>query len=150
MHPQRCTVNTECVLGNSLVRPIAVCSWPTRADVERRIAVFSGGLESLRRVTRIRECRLRAEAEKTTKSEGVDAALTQFRGHLKIGETMMPKQRKTYPDEFKKKLIALVRGGRTPEELSRQFERVLRVALARAVCASQRRCGTQRPDRSHS
>jgi transposase len=34
----------------------------------------------------------------------------------------MPKQRKTYPDEFKKKLIALVRGGRTPEELGRQFE----------------------------
>jgi transposase len=34
----------------------------------------------------------------------------------------MPKNRKTYPDEFKKKLIALVRGGRTPEELGRQFE----------------------------
>ena len=34
----------------------------------------------------------------------------------------MPKQRKTYPDEFKKKLIAMVGGGRTPEELSRQFE----------------------------
>lgn len=35
---------------------------------------------------------------------------------------MKPKERKTYPDEFKKKLIALVREGRTPEELSRQFE----------------------------
>jgi transposase len=34
----------------------------------------------------------------------------------------MPRQRKTYSDEFKKKLIAMVRGGRTPEELSRQFE----------------------------
>ena len=34
----------------------------------------------------------------------------------------MPKQRKTYPDEFKKKLIAMARGGRTPEELSRQFD----------------------------
>jgi transposase len=34
----------------------------------------------------------------------------------------MPKNRKRYPDEFKKKLIALVREGRTPEELSRQFE----------------------------
>ena len=34
----------------------------------------------------------------------------------------MPKERKTYPDEFKKKLIAMVRGGRTPEELCRQFE----------------------------
>lgn len=34
----------------------------------------------------------------------------------------MPKTRKPYPDEFKKKLIALVRQGRTPEELARQFE----------------------------
>ena len=34
----------------------------------------------------------------------------------------MPKTRKAYPDEFKKKLIALVRQGRTPEELGRQFE----------------------------
>lgn len=34
----------------------------------------------------------------------------------------MAKTRKAYPDEFKKKLIALVRQGRTPEELGRQFE----------------------------
>lgn len=34
----------------------------------------------------------------------------------------MPKTRKPYPEEFKKKLIALVRQGRTPEELARQFE----------------------------
>jgi transposase len=34
----------------------------------------------------------------------------------------MPKTRKPYPDEFKKKLIELVRQGRTPEELARQFE----------------------------
>jgi transposase len=34
----------------------------------------------------------------------------------------MPKTRKPYPDEFKKKLITLVRQGRTPEELARQFE----------------------------
>lgn len=34
----------------------------------------------------------------------------------------MAKTRKPYPDEFKKKLIALVRQGRTPEELGRQFE----------------------------
>lgn len=36
----------------------------------------------------------------------------------------MPNTRKPYPDEFKKKLIALVRQARTPEELSRQFEPV--------------------------
>lgn len=34
----------------------------------------------------------------------------------------MPKTRKPYPEEFKKKLIGLVRQGRTPEELARQFE----------------------------
>jgi Transposase and inactivated derivatives len=34
----------------------------------------------------------------------------------------MPKSHKPYPDEFKKKLIELVRQGRTPEELARQFE----------------------------
>jgi len=34
----------------------------------------------------------------------------------------MPKAHKPYADDFKKKLIGLVREGRSPEELSRQFE----------------------------
>lgn len=34
----------------------------------------------------------------------------------------MPRPYKTYPEEFRKKLVELVRQGRTPEELSRQFE----------------------------
>ena len=34
----------------------------------------------------------------------------------------MPRHRKPYPEELKTKLVALVRQGRTPEELSRQFE----------------------------
>jgi transposase len=34
----------------------------------------------------------------------------------------MPKTHKRYPAEFKKKLVALVREGRSAEELSRQFE----------------------------
>lgn len=34
----------------------------------------------------------------------------------------MARTRKTYPEEFKRKLVALVREGRNPEELSRQFE----------------------------
>ena len=29
---------------------------------------------------------------------------------------------KPYPEELKKKLVALVRGGRTPEQLGREFE----------------------------
>jgi transposase len=34
----------------------------------------------------------------------------------------MARTRKPYPEEFRRKLVALVREGRTPEELSRQFE----------------------------
>ena len=34
----------------------------------------------------------------------------------------MPRHRKPYPEEFKRKLVALVREGRRPEELARQFE----------------------------
>ncbi len=34
----------------------------------------------------------------------------------------MPRTHQAYPEEFKKKLVALVREGRTPQELSRQFE----------------------------
>jgi len=34
----------------------------------------------------------------------------------------MPRTHKPYPEEFKRKLVGLVREGRTPEELSRQFE----------------------------
>jgi transposase len=34
----------------------------------------------------------------------------------------MPKTHKPYPEEFKKKMVALVRQGRTPEQLAKQFE----------------------------
>jgi transposase len=34
----------------------------------------------------------------------------------------MPKSRPAYPAEFRRKLVELVRAGRTPQELSRQFE----------------------------
>ena len=34
----------------------------------------------------------------------------------------MPRYRKPYPKELKEKLVVLVRQGRTPEELSREFE----------------------------
>jgi len=35
---------------------------------------------------------------------------------------MPRKSREPYPTEFKKRLVALVRSGRSPEELARQFE----------------------------
>ncbi len=34
----------------------------------------------------------------------------------------MPKSRPPYPPEFRQQLVDLVRAGRTPEELSREFE----------------------------
>ena len=34
----------------------------------------------------------------------------------------MPKTRKPYPPEFREQMVAPVRAGRTPEELSREFE----------------------------
>lgn len=34
----------------------------------------------------------------------------------------MPKNHRTYPVEFRQRIIELVRKGRTPEELGRQFE----------------------------
>lgn len=34
----------------------------------------------------------------------------------------MPSTRKAYPPEFRQQMVELVRAGRTPEELSREFE----------------------------
>jgi len=34
----------------------------------------------------------------------------------------MPRSRPPYPPEYRQKMVDLVRGGRTPEELSREFE----------------------------
>jgi transposase len=34
----------------------------------------------------------------------------------------MPRSRKPYPPEFREQMVELVRAGRTPEELSREFE----------------------------
>ena len=34
----------------------------------------------------------------------------------------MPRPRKPYPSEFREQLVALVRAGRTPEDLAREFE----------------------------
>src|SRR3989442_12053325 len=38
------------------------------------------------------------------------------------GVSTMPKSRRPYPPEFRARLVELVRKGRTPEELGRQFE----------------------------
>ena len=54
----------------------------------------------------------------------------------------MPRYRKPYPEEFREKLVALVRQGRTPQELSREFEptaQAIRNWVARAECDEGRR-----------
>jgi transposase len=38
------------------------------------------------------------------------------------GASTMPKSRGPYPPEFRQRIVELVRKGRTPEELGRQFE----------------------------
>jgi transposase len=35
---------------------------------------------------------------------------------------MMPRTRAPYPTEFREQIVALVRAGRTPQELAREFE----------------------------
>ena len=52
--------------------------------------------------------------------------LTRFRGHFqskgrKEGSTMARKQRR-YPPEFRREIVGLVRSGRSPEALAREFE----------------------------
>lgn len=54
----------------------------------------------------------------------------------------MPRTHKPYPEEFKKKLVALVREGRTPEELSRQFEPTA-TAIRNWVAQAERDEGTR-------
>jgi transposase len=44
--------------------------------------------------------------------------LTRFGGH----PCLMPHYRTAYPPEFRRQMVYLVRSGRTPEELAREFE----------------------------
>jgi transposase len=50
--------------------------------------------------------------------------LTRFRGLviLREKEFPMPRSRRPYSSEFRQQMVELVRAGRTPEALSREFE----------------------------
>jgi transposase len=54
----------------------------------------------------------------------VKLELTRFSGHLILWEkgVQMSKSRQPYAPEFRRQMVELVRGGRTPEALSREFE----------------------------
>ena len=56
----------------------------------------------------------------------------------------MPKTRKPYPPEFREQLVALVRAGRTPEDLAREFEPTGQ-SISNWVAQSDREAG-QRTD----
>jgi transposase len=50
--------------------------------------------------------------------------LTRFRGHPNVGEKGVhdAEEPRPYPPAFRRQMIELVRRGRTPEELGREFE----------------------------
>ena len=56
---------------------------------------------------------------------GGGVKLPRFRGHLSCwggGASAMPKTRPPYAAEFRQQMVELVRAGRTPEDLAREFE----------------------------
>ena len=55
----------------------------------------------------------------------------------------MPRTRKPYPPEFREQLVALVRAGRTPEDLAREFEPTAQ-SIANWVAQADRDAGTRR------
>ncbi len=55
----------------------------------------------------------------------------------------MPRFRKPYPPEFRQQLVELVRAGRTPEELSREFEPSAQ-SIANWVAQADRDAGKRR------
>ena len=54
----------------------------------------------------------------------------------------MPKTRKPYPPEFREQLVALVRTGRTPEDLTREFEPTAQ-SISNWVAEADRDAGTR-------
>lgn len=58
----------------------------------------------------------------------------------------MPRTRKPYPPEFREQLVALVRAGRTPEELSHEFEPTAQ-SIANWVAQADRDTGRRTDDR---
>ena len=59
----------------------------------------------------------------------------------------MPRPRKPYPPEFREQLVALVRAGRTPEDLAREFEPTVQ-SIQQLGGPGRSRCGPadRRPD----
>jgi transposase-like protein len=56
----------------------------------------------------------------------------------------MPRYRSAYPPEFRRQMIDLVRSGRTPEDLAREFEHF---HLGEAAIAARRPAAVHRPAR---
>ena len=54
----------------------------------------------------------------------------------------MPRTRKPYPPEFREQLVALVRAGRTPEDLAREFEPTAQ-SISNWVAQADRDAGTR-------
>jgi len=62
---------------------------------------------------------------KAAKLREVDVELPRFRGLFPIGgpwEDTMPKSHLPYPPEYRERMLELVRAGRSPRSLAREFE----------------------------
>ncbi len=67
---------------------------------------------------------IQRRADQPTANGAGAMELTRFGGHVRIGrkESRMGKNQYSYPPEYRARIVELVRAGRTPEELSREFE----------------------------
>ena len=81
----------------------------------------------------MRGAQVRLTPERTPVREGLPAnqwslahrkvELPRFGGHLRIWEKGVHKRNQySYPPEYRARMVELVRAGRTPEELGREFE----------------------------
>ena len=59
----------------------------------------------------------------------------------------MPRYRTAYPPEFRRQMVDLVRSGRTPEELAREFEPTAQ-SISRWVKQAERDAGKRSEERS--
>ena len=105
------------------IRPAVVTRKVCGGNRTRRGADTQQILASVVRTARQRQ--LDPRALFTTMLCAPELELPRFRGHLSCWEeevSAMPKSRPPYAAEFRQQMVELVRSGRTPEALAREFE----------------------------
>lgn len=107
-------------LPPKLLRPLPrlVGQLPPQARVRQK--PFETLAEGRRGPDRKHEPRLPSHLGKRATIRGLE--LTRSCGHSMVGASTMSKSHRPYPAELHQRLVALVRKGRTSEELARQYE----------------------------